>query len=85
MTKTVRDFFSVIGVCIILVTIFLLIQHHKKIAPSTIIETDTITIKRDSLINELKNIEHEENKVIKEVMVLSNDSSLKLFKVLVSE
>lgn len=85
MTKTVRDFFSVIGVCFILVTIFLLIQHHINIAPSTIIETDTITIKRDSLINELKNIEHEENKVIKEVTVLSNDSTLKLFKVLVSE
>lgn len=85
MTKTVKDFFSVIGVCFILVTIFLLIQHHINIAPSTIIETDTITIKRDSLINELKNIEHEENKVIKEVTVLSNDSTLKLFKVLVSE
>lgn len=85
MTKTVRDFFSVIGVCFILVTIFLLIQHHINIAPSTIIETDTITVKRDSLINELKNIEHEENKVIKEVTVLSNDSTLKLFKVLVSE
>ena len=84
MTKTVRDVFSVIGFVFVIITICLLVRRHTKIAP-TIIETDTIVIKRDSLIKQLKDIEHEESKVIKEVMVLDNDSTLKLFKVLVSE
>lgn len=83
-TKTVKDVLSVIGIAFIAITIILLFRRHTKLAP-TLINTDTITIKRDSLIKELKSIEHEENKVIKEVFILDNDSTLRLFKVLVSD
>lgn len=48
-------------------------------------KVETLEVRRDSLKVKLQEISEDENKRIKEIIAFDNDSTVKLFKVLVTE
>lgn len=85
MNAILKGFLIWLALIIVMCALYYFFNSNGEIEKPVDTRIDTLEIHRDSLKVKLKEITEDENKTIKNIITLDNDSTLKLFKVLVSE
>lgn len=85
MNAILKGFLIWLALIFVMCALYYFFNSNDEIEKPIDTRIDTLEIHRDSLKVKLKEITEDENKTIKNIITLDNDSTLKLFKVLVSE
>lgn len=87
MSNITKGFLIWLALIVVMCVLYYVFNSNKEIEviDSNEVRVETLEIKKDSLKVKLQEISKDENKHIKEIIALDNDSTVKLFKVLVAK